>query len=101
MLPTGCNCDCSNTMPLKNISIPNGILIAFTMVMLMNNAHIICHPMDASQSVGLAWSYFSNPDYLVVHSYFHTAGGPNIFHCSQFFPGGWVTCMRVHPVIIL
>ena len=43
---------------LNNISILSGILITANMVLHMNDAYIIYHHMDTSQSLGLAQSYF-------------------------------------------
>ena len=73
------------------------------MALHMNEAHIIYHHMDSSWSMGLVQSYFSYPDYLVVHCWAYTAilflnlinpgylitpRGPQVHHFIKFFPGG-------------
>ena len=42
-----------------------------TMALVLNNDHIIYYHMDALLSVGLAWTYFAHPDYLVVQCWVH------------------------------
>ena len=82
---------------LKNVPILDGILIAFNMILLMNDAHITyCH-MNTFWSVGFAWSYFSYPDYLIVQYWIHavilfpdsvTLQGMNIFILLKTCQGG-------------
>ena len=86
---------CTSTS-LDNISILNGILVTLTMALHMSNDHIrYCH-MDATQLVGLAWSYFSHPDYLFMPYLVHTMDlfpdsiiqtGPCVHHFVKFFSG--------------
>ena len=61
-----------------------------------NNIHIIYYHMDTTQSVGLAWTFFTHPDYLVIQvvihatcSYLDTINktGPHVYHCVTSFPG--------------
>ena len=37
-----------------------------SMALELNDAHIICYHMDATQLVGLMWTYFTLSDYLVA-----------------------------------
>ena len=67
-----------------------------TMQLEPNNTHIIyCH-IDATQPVGLAQTYFTYPDYLVIQGWIWTADlypdtinqtGPFVYHYVKFFPG--------------
>ena len=36
------------------------------MTLAFNSDHTLYYPMDTIRSVGLAWTYFTHPDYLVV-----------------------------------
>ena len=45
------------------------------MTLTCNNNHIVYYHMDAQQSVGLGWTYFTSPDYFVIQCWF----------CSMFF----------------
>ena len=60
--------------------------------------------MDVQWSAGLAWTYFANPDYLVVHaasvlcSYFliqltKPEKSPIYIIILSFFRLQWVTCL--------
>ena len=108
MLSTGCNWllfqNCAS-LCVKNISILGGILIAYNMALLMNDAHIFYHHIDALQSVSLAQSYFSHPEYLLVRYWVCAAvlfqySINTFFILLKFSLGWWVTCMRVHLVTI-
>ena len=66
----------------------------YTMVLMLNNDHIIYYYMDATQSLGLVWTYFTYPDYLVVQCCVKTRylspdtvnqTGPQIYHYVKFF----------------
>ena len=43
-----------------------------TMVLQLNNGHVICHDIDVTWSVGLAWTYFGHPDNLAIQGWIHT-----------------------------
>ena len=43
-----------------------------TMDLELNNTLIIYYHMDTTWSVGLVWTYFTNPDYVVVQGWIHT-----------------------------
>ena len=71
------------------------------MALAFNNDHTVyCH-MDALCSVGLAQTYFTHPDSLVVQSWVHityllpdtiSQTGPQTYCCVKLFEG-WVGCM--------
>ena len=42
------------------------------MAVAFNNNHFIYYHMDAQLSVGLGWTYFASPDYLVVQYWVHS-----------------------------
>ena len=42
------------------------------MALALNNNHIIYYCMDAQWSVGLGWTYFASPVYLVVQCWVHS-----------------------------
>ena len=100
MLPTGCNWwlfEYHISACLKDIYILGGILISYTMALLMNDAHIIYHHMDASWSVGLVWSYFqiltiwqSNVGFVLLFYFQSQWLETRYFHFIKFFPRGWV-----------
>ena len=64
--------------------------------------HIIFYHMDAQQSTGMAWTYFANPDYLVlqcwVHATFLSSDTINqteshVYHYINFLRMWWVICL--------
>ena len=62
------NGECSNTVPTCTwITFPySSAYWSQSLSLHMSNEHIRCYHMDATHSVGLAWAYFSHPDFLVV-----------------------------------
>ena len=71
------------------------------MALAFNNDHIIDYHMDALQSVDLAQTYFTDPDYLVFQCWVFTVYlssdtvnqvEPQAYHYVTFFLGGWATC---------
>ena len=67
-----------------------------TMGVLYNNNHIIFYHIDALQAVGLAWTYFTYPDYLVVQCWVYVTYlspdtinqmGPHTYHYVKFLEG--------------
>ena len=60
------------------------------MTLAFNNDHIIYYQMDALQSMGLALTYFTHPDYFVVHWWVHDTinqTGFYTYYCVKFFKG--------------
>ena len=57
--------------PLNNTAILSCILITLTMALHMKNYHIRYYQVGATQSVGLAQSYFLHPDSLVIQCWVH------------------------------
>ena len=58
-----------------------------TMAWAFNNNHIVYHSMDVQWSMGLKWTYFANPDYLVVQCWVY------VMHLSPdtINPTGYLT----------
>ena len=85
---------------LGNISMLGKILIACNMALLVNDVHTIYYHMNALKSVGLAQSYVSHSDYLVVWCWVCavmfpdsvTPWEPHVFHFVKVFP--WVVGHR-------
>ena len=100
--------ECLTSACMNNIYKLSGILIIFTMALHINNDYIrYCH-IDITLSVSLAWSYFSNPEYLVIQSWVHTTSlFPDsitqteacVHHFVRFFPWEWATHMRVLSIV--
>ena len=66
------------------------------MALLSNSDHIIYYHIDVLWSMGLTPTYFTHPDYLVVHCWIDATylspstinqTGPQIYHCVKFFIG--------------
>ena len=85
-------------------------LTACIMDLVMNDAHIIYYHMDVLWLFGLAWSYSSHPNCLLVQCWVHavvlfpniaTPEGPHVFHLLKSLLGWRVTWMRVHFVTLL
>ena len=52
-------------MFLRYISILGSIFDNVTITLQLNSGQILYYYMDATWSVGLTWTYFTHPDYLV------------------------------------
>ena len=70
------------------------------MVVAFDDNHIIYYHMDVQQSTGLVWTYFMNPDYLVVQCLVCVAFlfpdminqiEPHVYHYTKFLMVKWVT----------
>ena len=70
-----------------------------TMVLQLNSGRIIYYYMDATQSVGLMWTYFAHPEYLAVQGWIQTTflywdtinqTGPYFYHYVKFIGGGYM-----------
>ena len=85
MLSAACHCwelKYHTSTCVNNIFVLSGFLMTLTMALHIKNNGIRYYHMDATWLVGLVWSYFSHPDYLVIECWVYMF----IFLLSSF-PG--------------
>ena len=83
---------------LNHISILSGNLIRLMMALHMNDDHIRYYHLDATQSVGLVWSFFSHPisssSVCICYQLLYLRQGHVFIVLLSYILGWWATYKR-------